>query len=501
MNSKKTVIKNTGILYVRMLITLLVSLYTSRVTLEMLGIDDFGVYGVIGGVVGLFAFLSRTLTASFNRYICIGIAHNDQVEINHVVGASMMIQLIIIAVVLIVGETVGIWFINDYLVIAPEKLTAAHVVFQFSVVTFIVNIFTSAYNSIIISYERMSIYAYICIFEVIAKLAVVYALSLSDGSRLELYAGYICGVQLIVLVIYYWYVRKQYPMIRAALKNSAKYVKDMLSFAGYGFVGSFAFVVKNQGLNFLLNIFGGPALNAARAISFQVYTAVYNFVGNFQTAFSPYLLKRQTLNSKETCNTDVRIFTQVSFAVMVILMIPILYATPQIIQFWLGDNVPEYTISFTRLILLIGLCEAISAPLLNIINGSGNIARLQITAFVVYLSVIVISYLFLKKGALPNAVYYIDLASNIFMVFMRIIIARYTTDLILSKYFKTTFLPIVLIVGLLAIVYALPICLKVNIFYCIIMGEAVILLYAYLAIPKAVRVQIVNKIGECIKTK
>ena len=501
MNSKKTVIKNTGILYVRMLISLLVSLYTSRVTLEMLGIDDFGVYGVIGGVVALFAFLSRTLTASFNRYICIGIAHDDQAEINNVVGASMIIQLIIIAVVLIVGETLGIWFINNYLVIAPEKLTAAHVVFQISVVTFIINIFTSAYTSIIISYERMSIYAYICIFEVVGKLAVVYALSLSESNRLELYAGYICGVQLMVLLIYYWYVRRQYPAISPLLKNSAKYVKDMLSFAGYGFLGSFAFVAKNQGLNFLLNIFGGPALNAARAISFQVYTAVYNFVGNFQTAFSPYLLKRQTLNSKETCNTDVRIFTQVSFCIMVILMIPILYATPQIIHFWLGDNVPEYTISFTRLILLIGLCEAVSAPLLNIINGSGNIARLQITAFVVYLSVIVISYLFLKKGAFPNAVYYIDLASNVFMVFMRIIIARYTTDLILSKYFKTTFLPIVLIVGLLAIIYTMLICSNINVFYCILIGEGVILIYAYGAIPKVIRTQIISKIWRCIKTR
>lgn len=496
-NSKKTVMKNTGILYFRMLITLLVSLYTSRVTLEMLGIDDFGVYGVIGGVVGLFAFLSRTLTASFNRYICIGIAHEDENEVNHVVGASMIIQLIIIAIVLVLGETLGIWFINNYLVIAPEKITAAHIVFQFSVATFIINIFTSAYNSIIISYERMSIYAYICIFEVVAKLAVVFALSLSENGRLELYSGYICAIQFLVLLFYYWYVRSKYSAIHPEVRGCTKYVNSMLSFAGYGFLGSFAFVLKNQGLNFLLNIFGGPALNAARAISFQVYTAVYNFVGNFQTAFSPYILKRQTLDSLETCNNDVRLFTQVSFSVMCLLMVPIWYAAPEIIHIWLGDNIPEYTVFFTRLILLIGLCEAISSPLLNIINGSGNIEKLQIIAFLVYLFVIVISFLFLENGHAPKVVYYVDLISNIIMLVTRILIARKTTDLILIKYLKNTLLPILFVMCILMSVYIWSV--NRNIIYGIIVGESAVIIYTFLTTPKYIRILLKNKILQCTK--
>ena len=493
--------KNTGILYFRMLVTLLVSFYTSRVTLEMLGIDDFGVYGVIGGIVALFSFLSRTLTVSFNRYICIGIARDDQNEINHVVGASLIIQILIIAIILILSEPIGVWFINNYLVIAQEKLTAAHIVFQFSIVTFIINIFTSAYNSIIISYERMSIYAYICIFEVFAKLAVVFALSLSENGRLWLYALYNCAVQVIVFMIYYWCVRSKYPTIRPIFARCSKYVRNMLSFAGYGFLGSFAFVLKNQGLNFLLNIFGGPALNAARTISFQVYTAVYNFVVNFQTAFSPYILKRQTLASEEACNADVNVFTHISFSVMCFLMVPIWYAAPEVIHLWLGNNVPEYTVFFTRLILLIGLCEAISSPLLNIIYGSGKIKSLQITAFIVYLSVVYLSYLLLKNGFAPYVVYYVDLASNIFMLSARIFIARYTTDLLLYRYLRSTLFPILGILGTLVFIYAGTIKLDINIIWGITIGEVMVLSYSYLIIPAHVRNVVKIRLLQCLKIR
>lgn len=499
LNSKKTVLKNTGILYIRMLITLIVSLYTSRVILEVLGIDDFGIYGVIGGIVGLFAFLSRTLTVSFNRFLCIGIAKRDIDEINHVFGASIVVQLIIIALVLILSETAGIWFINNYLVISPEKLAAAHVVFQFSIATFIVNIFTSSYNSIVISYERMSIYAYICIFEVIAKLAVVFALVLATEERLILYSGYIFGIQVMILAVYHLYVRKKFSGIHPVFENSRPYIKNMLSFTGYGFIGSFGFVVKNQGLNFLLNIFGGPVLNAARAISFQVYTAIYNFVGNFQTAFSPYILKRQTTNSEETCNSDVNIFTHVSFFVMVCLMIPVWFAAPQIISLWLGDNVPLYTVAFTRLILIIGLCEAISAPLQNIISGSGKIKWLQLIALITYISVIVVGYLLLKKGGDPEVAYYVDLGTNILMVGVRIIIANVTTDLRLNRYLYKTILPILLVITGLAMIYMFTVAYNDRVISGILLGECLLLVYIYFIIPKDIVKRIISKGFPCIK--
>lgn len=478
--------KNTGILYIRMFVTLLVSLYTSRVTLELLGVDDFGVYGVIGGVVTLFSFLTRTLTASFNRYLCIGIAHDDENEINHVVGASMIIQALIVLTVLILGETIGIWFINNYLVIRPEKLVAAHIVFQFSVATFILNILTSAYNSIIISYERMSVYAYICIFEVIAKLAVVFALGLSVTGRLECYAGYLFGVQALILAVYYAYTKRAYPRIHADFKDSRPYVRSMISFAGFGFLGSFAFVAKNQGLNFLLNIFCGPALNAARSVSFQVYTAVYNFVGNFQTAFSPYILKRQTTDSESACNDDIKVFTVLSFGVMVFLMIPIWFVAPEIIHLWLGDNVPPYTVVFTRLILIIGLCEAVSAPLLNIINGSGRIKTLQIMAFIIYTFVVLCSYQFLKNGGSPSIVYYVDVIANVVMIGIRIIVAGNTTDLHPAEYMKVTFMPMIFVLSGIGLIYFCTEKNMVNSIAGILVSELLLMVYIYKYTPREI---------------
>ncbi len=486
LNSKKTVMKNTAILYVRMVVTLLVSLYTSRVTLELLGIDDFGVYGVVGSVVGLFGFLTNTLTASFNRFLCIGIAHDDTVEMRRVIGASIIIQLIIIAGVLLLCETVGIWFINNHLVIAPEKLMVAHIVFQFSIATFIINIFRSAYNCIVISFEKMTIYAYLCIFEVLAKLGVVFALALFSSERLAYYAALIFIVQALLLLVYMIYVRKVFPELSADIKGCRPYVGRMLSFAGYGFIGSFAFVAKNQCLNFILNIFGGPVLNAARSISFQVYTAVYNFVSNFQTAFSPYILKHQEVDNDTTCNRDVALFTHLSFAVMAVLMIPIIFETSPILHLWLGDNVPEYTAIFTQIILLIGMCEAISSPLQNIIYGKGDIKALQIISFVAQFAVVGLSYAMLRHGAIPAWAYYVDLAINILLVVARILIAAHFTGLKIRYYLVNTFLPIAIVSAFVSLLYAGQESLGINQLLLIAIAEGGIGVYAVSVLPKGV---------------
>lgn len=477
---------------------MVVSLYTSRITLELLGIDDFGVYNVVGGLVTLFAFLSRTLTASFNRFICIGIAKDDENEINHIVGASLLIQLAIILFVFLTGESLGVWYINNYLVISPAKLKSAHIVFQFSVATFIANLFTSTYNSIIVSYERMSVYAYICIFEVLSKLALVFALSISDSNRLAYYSAYMFGVQAVVLLIYILYVKKSFPSIKPIYVGAKTYIYQMLSFAGFGFVGSFAFVAKNQGLNLLLNLFGGPALNAARAISFQVYTAVYNFVGNFQTAFSPYILKKQELDNDSTCNHDVGIFTTISFAIMSILIIPLIFFVNPILHLWLGNNIPEYTTNFTILILLIGVCEAISSPLQNIIYGSGNIRSLQIGSFLVQFIVLFFSYVLLKNGYEPSIIYVIDLIFNILLVAFRIFIAAKVTSLNPKYYMVHTMLPIILTIALCYSMYLITPDLIIFKFGGIIICECFVIGLSLKIVPKPILQSIVIRIKNMI---
>lgn len=485
--SKNKVVKNTIILYLRMIVTMIVSIYTSRVILQYLGIDDFGVYGVIGGVVGLFSFLSRSLTVAFNRFLCVSIAKDDIIRTNKIIGAAVIIQIVIIIVALIACESIGVWFINNYLVISPEKLSAAHIVFQFSILTFIITIFTSAYNSIIISYEKMSAYAYICIFEVVAKLAIVYALVLTPNYKLEYYSAYICLIQFLTLLIYCLYVKYTFKFIKASFKNIRKIISEMLVFSGYGFLGNFAFVAKNQGINFLLNIYGGPVLNAARSISFQVYTAVYNFVTNFQTAFSPYLMKKQESESERACNIDVSIFTHLSFTIMGIISIPILFFTNWILHIWLGDNVPLYTSVFTKYILLIGMFEAISSPLQNIIFGKGEIKWLQILVLVVQTIVVFLAFYMLKLGRKPSIVYLIDLIGNSALFFIRLYIAKIYTALKIRYYLKNTLFPILCVSIVILYIYFVSPEKFIDRFFSTVISELLIILLFVVCLPGNIR--------------
>lgn len=479
--------RNTIILYIRMIVTLLVSLYTSRVTLELLGIEDFGIYGVVGSIVALFAFLSRTLTASFNRYLCKSVARGDNAQISRILGAALQIQILIIISVIVLGETIGIWFINNYLVIAPEKITSAHIVFQISILTFIFGIFSSAFSSIIIAFERMTVYACICIFEVLTKLGATFMLSIITDDRLVYYALFICAVQFVTMLLYSGYVKTQYTEIKPDIKKSKTLVKEMLSFVGYGFIGSSAFVIKSQGINFLLNIFGGPVLNAARSISFQVYTAVYNFVGNFQTAFSPYILKKQELDEDITCNEDVIIFTNVSFGIMGVLVIPILFATHFILHLWLGENVPSYTEVFVQLILLIGICEAISSPLQNIIYGSGRIKCLQLTSFVIQSLVLILSFFLLRMGYSPVLIYAIDLVANILLIGVRLLTAAHITNLRPFFYLRRSILPMAITTLFIAIIYKFGF---IHDIIAIIASEIIMAVYLYFIIPQNIKSQI-----------
>lgn len=493
-SSKKRVMKNTVILYIRMIVTLIVSLYTSRVTLELLGIDDFGIYGVVGSIVGLFAFLSRTLTAALNRFFCASIASDDIESLRKILGATYIIQWIIIGIVIVICEIGGLWFIRNHMVVASEKINAVNIVFQFSIATFIVSIYSSVYNCIVISFERMTIYAYLCIFEVVAKLIVTFALGLLNEERLIYYSIFIFGVQLVTLLLYYIFVKRNYPLLIPNFRECRDYVKRMLSFAGYGFIGSFGFVVKNQCLNFLLNIFGGPVLNAARTISFQVYTAVYNFVGNFQTAFSPYILKNQHIDRLNTCNRDINIFTHLSFITMTILMIPIIFTTDEILHIWLGDNVPQWTAYFTRVILLIGLCEAISSPLQNIIYAEGRIKSLQILSLIANIAVVILSWGLLKIGYNPGIVYTIDLIANIILVSMRVMIAKSNTDLNIKYYIFRTALPMLAIVVPIFGLYYLSAYQIIPKWLGISLSELIIVLFALSIMPRHIFIIVRNMI-------
>ena len=293
-NNSSTVAKNTIVLYFRMIISLCVSLYTSRVILQSLGVIDYGVYNVVGGIVACMAFMLQSLVVSFQRFFCKYIPSNNNEMLSKILGSAILLIVMISVIVLVLVETVGIWFLNTKLSIPEERLFAANIVLQFSIVVFIVSLFQAIYNSVIISYERMNVYAYISIFDVVAKLAVAWIISIVTFDRLIAYSFLLVLVACFSFLLYFTYVTRTYKELRpvVSIGKNRETIKELFKFSGMSMVGTISHVAKSTGIGFLLNIFFGPSLNAARAISFQIYTAVSSFTQSFQTAFSPNMMKQ-----------------------------------------------------------------------------------------------------------------------------------------------------------------------------------------------------------------
>lgn len=433
---------NTLILYVRMVVSLLVSLYTSRVILEILGVEDFGIFNVVGGVVAMLGFLSQSLTVTFQRFFCMEIAVNNIDEQRRIFGASLILMGGIVGIVIIFSETAGLWFLEHHLVISPDRISCARIVFQASIISFAINLVKSIFNAIIISYEKMTAYAYLCIVEVLTKLGIVYLLLLISGDKLEAYAWLVLAVNGIYLLLYISYCRVKFKEITPSISDYQVTLKKLFSFSSLSIVGSMSHIVKAQSLNFILNIFGGAVFNAARAISQQVYYAVYSFVSNFQTAFSSYMLKNAIVADKDKNISDLYNFSFISFHIMMLMIIPIAFNIDSILNLWLGENVPKYTSYFTIMVLIMGVFDALSSPLINIINATGKIKTLQISIFIINICVIPVSILLLKIGVELTSVYIVDLIAVFCSYLVRMCVSCKYTPVKIGSYMQQLLLPV-----------------------------------------------------------
>ena len=447
--------RNTFILYIRMVVTLLVSLYTSRIILEILGVEDFGIYNVVGGVVAMLGFLSQSLTVTFQRFFCMEIAVNNVTEQRKILGASLILMAGIVSIVIALSETVGLWFIKNHLVIEPNRLSCAKIVFQTSIISFAFNLVKSIFNAIIISYERMTAYAYLCIVEVVSKLGIVYFLLLVNGDKLEAYAWLVLAVNAIYLQLYIGYCRIKFKEIKPSFNGYRMTLKKLFSFSSLSIIGSMSHIVKAQSLNFILNIFGGAVVNAARAISQQVYYAVYSFVSNFQTAFSSYQLKNTVVKNQSKNISDLYNFSFLSFHIMMLMIIPIVFNIDSILHLWLGDNVPRYTSLFTIMVLIMGIFDALSCPLINLINASGKIKTLQISIFIINISVIPFSILLLKMGMELTTVYVMDMIAVFWSYIARILVSWKHAAVEIGGYLCHLLLPVLTIILSLTVIYAI----------------------------------------------
>ncbi|MGV8114992.1 MAG: lipopolysaccharide biosynthesis protein [Lentimicrobium sp.] len=439
-----------------MLLTMAVSLYTSRIVLNTLGVEDFGIYNVVGGFVTMFAFLNSAMASASQRFLAFEIGKGDRIQLRNVFSMSIIIHFLIAFIVLIFAETVGLWFVNTQLNIADERMVAARWVYQFSIFTLMVNMVSVPYNAMIIAHERMNVFAWVSIAEVSLKLLIVFMLQWFGFDKLKFYSILVFGVALLIRLIYGLYCSKEFRESKFFYYWHKPLFKTLINYAGWNLWGNAAGVIMGQGVNILLNIFFGPVVNAARGIAFQVKSVTNQFVLNFQMAINPQIIKSYAANDLEYMHQLIFQGAKYSYFLLFALSLPIILETEIILRLWL-KIVPEYTVIFTRLVLINILIDSISGPLMTAAQASGKIKLYQGVVGGLLILNLPVSYLFLKLGFSPETTLYVSIGISIIALFSRLKIISPLVKLNLLNYLKKVVLNI-LPVSIIAIVF--PVIIK-----------------------------------------
>ena len=433
----KRIAKNTLMLYCRMLFSMLVSLYTSRVILNALGVEDFGIQNVVGGVVGMFSLLSGSLSAAISRFLTFELGKGDKERLAKVFSTSLVVQVILAIAIVVLLETIGVWFLNHKMVIPEERMFAANWLFQLSVIGFVIGLISVPYNASIISHEHMSTFAYIGMADVVVKLLIVILIAnLPAGAdRLIIYSTLLSVVGLMFQGFYWRYCRKHFEECRFRLQLEKPLLKEMMGFAGWNFIGASSAVLRDQGGNVVLNLFWGPTLNAARGIAQQVSNAVGGFVGNFMTALNPQITKSYASGDKEYLMKLIFRAARFSFYLLFILSLPVFFNADYLINLWLGQ-VPEHVVLYVRLILIFSLCETVSNPLITVMLATGNIRNYQIIVGGLQMLNLPISYILLRMGFFPEIIVVVAIALSIACLIARLVMLRGMIGLPVRSYVR-----------------------------------------------------------------
>lgn len=438
-------------LYFRMILTMIVSLYTSRVVLNTLGVEDYGIYNVVGGFVSMFGFLNSAMASATQRFLAFEIGRNDKTQLRNVFSMSVNIHFLIAFLILIFAETVGLWFVNTQLTISPERMVAARWVYHFSIFTLMVNMVSVPYNAMIIANERMNVFAWVSIAEVSLKLLLVFMLVWFGFDKLMFYAILMFSVALLIRLIYGMYCNRKFRESRFRLYWDKPLFKTLINYAGWNLWGNAAGVIMGQGVNILLNIFFGPVVNAARGIAFQVKGAINQFILNFQMAINPQIIKSYAANDLKYMHQLIFQGAKYSYFLLFALSLPIMLETEIVLKLWL-KTVPEYTAIFTRLVLINILIDCISYPLMTAAQASGKIKLYQGVVGGLLILNLPVSYLFLKLGYSPDTTLFVSIGISIIALFVRLKIIHHLIHLSLSVFLKRVLSPVASITFLATII-------------------------------------------------
>lgn len=437
--ANKRIAKNTMLLYIRLGVMMTISFFTARITLEALGVVDYGINNVVGGLVSMFSLISSSLSSSVSRFITFGLGKGDKKELNTIFSTSVNIHIILAIIVVIAIETIGIWFLNNKMTIPADRLTAAHWVLQCSTFMFALGLLSTPYNAAIIAHERMDVYAYFTLFDAFSRLAIVFAIKYYGGDKLILLA-IISLIPSLIKQFYYWYFSKRnFEECTYHAVWDKKVFKEMFGFAGWNFIGCTAGLAKDQGVNIVINMFTGPAVNAARGIAMQINGIIGQFIGNFMVAINPQITKEYAVGNYERMHQLIFRGTRLSYYLFMCLSIPIFLEIETILYVWLGQ-VPEHTVLFTRLVLVLSLAEIISNALITAQNATGKIRNYQIIVGGTLLMNFPISYILLRMGCIPEITIVVAIVISQICLFVRFLFLRKSVKLSSLDFIKKVYI-------------------------------------------------------------
>lgn len=437
-------------LYLRMGFNMLVSLYTSRIVLNVLGVEDFGIYNLVGGVIVLFSFISTSLNVATQRFLTFELGKNDILQFNRIFNVSLISLSIVSFVLLLLFETIGVWFINNKLVIDSSRLLAAHIVFQISILSFIININTTPYNSAILAYEKMSIYTYVGILETFLKLFAVFILQLLPYDKLILYSILILVITFLTRFFNVLYCKFKIPGTVFHYAYDKILLRKLLSFSGWSLMGSIGNILSVEGIHIVFNLFYGVVINASFGISSLISNSIFQFVSNFQMAFAPQITKLYAINDVHNLNKLIFRSSRFSFFLLLIVVFPVILSIDNVLFIWL-KIVPEYTSQFCIVILCSMIIDSISGPLWMFMNATGDIKKYQICmSFIASLNIVLI-YFFLILGFSPNIALISRIVISILLLIARLTILKEKAAFEIKPFILEVIIPLIFVVFIITI--------------------------------------------------
>lgn len=434
-DNNKRIAKNTVVLYVRMFFLMILTLYTSRVVLDALGIEDYGIYTVVGGFVLMFGVISNSLTAAITRFETFELGTGNKEKLTRIFSTSINVQILMGVLVAIIIETAGVWFLNSKMEIPSDRLIAAQWVLHLSLLSFFINLISIPYNAAIIAHEKMDTYAIVSIMDAVLKLLICYPLYLNISDRLILFAVLMTTEALVIRVIYGIYCKRHFDECRYKFFIDKTLLRDLFSFSGWNFIGASSSVLRDQGVNILLNLFGGATVNAARGVANQVNVAVVAFSNNVITAINPQITKNFASRNYDYVFQLVIKGARLSFFLMLFITLPLLLETNTVLALWL-TKIPDYTLMFVRLVLIFVLVENISNTMITLMLATGNIRKYQIIVGGIQLLNFPLSYFVLRMGCEPYITMVIAIFLSTTCFCLRLVLLKDMVGFPVLKYLK-----------------------------------------------------------------